>query len=171
MINFDDNVNLVFYIYNSKFNNSKYIKEDLIQEGMVGLLKAINGFDENRKIKFTTYAYKIIYNTMLNYIIRKEQKHNLHCVPIDNIENDLTDDFIEKNELILDLDIIEKFINSNYCDDKFTKNVATLYFFKNVNQYEIAKIFLCSQTKICRTIKKLRNDINYFIGGTNESIY
>lgn len=171
MINFDDNVNLVFYIYNLKFNNYKYIKDDLIQEGMVGLLKAINGFDENRKTKFTTYAYKVIYNTMLKYIINKEQKHYLHCLSIDDVENDLVDEVEEKNEATLDLDIIEKYINKNYCEDKFTKNVAILYFFKNLTQYEIAKIFLCSQTKICETIKKIRNNINYFIGGTNESVY
>lgn len=171
MINFDDNVNLVFYVYNLNFCNYKYIKDDLLQEGMVGLISAINGFDETRQIKFTTYAHKVIYNSMLKYIINKEQKHYLHCLSIDDIENDLVDEVEEKNEAILDLDIIKKYINENYCEDKFTKNVAILYFFKNLTQCEIAKMFLCSRNKIWRTIKKLRNDINVFIGGTNESIY
>ncbi len=39
-------------------------KEDLIQAGFLGLLKAYNNYDETRGVKFSTYAYGFIYGEM-----------------------------------------------------------------------------------------------------------
>ncbi len=42
--------------------------EDLIQEGSIGLLKAIDNFDASRENKFQTYAYSNIRNTIIRAI-------------------------------------------------------------------------------------------------------
>lgn len=43
-------------------------KEDLIQEGMIGLYKAIRAFDKERSSSFSTFAASIIQNQMFNAI-------------------------------------------------------------------------------------------------------
>ncbi len=43
-------------------------KEDLIQEGMIGLYKAIRSFDEERSASFSAFATSIIQNQMFNAI-------------------------------------------------------------------------------------------------------
>ena len=52
--------------------NDKYyyngLEEDLFQEGYVGLLSALEKYDENLNIQFSTFAYKYIYGFCLNYL-------------------------------------------------------------------------------------------------------
>lgn len=43
-------------------------KMDLIQEGNMGLLEAIKTFDDSKGYKFSTYAYRIIKNKMIDAI-------------------------------------------------------------------------------------------------------
>lgn len=64
------NANLVRSIAN-KFNPDD---EDVYSEGMIGLIKAIEKFDESKKIKFSTFAYKYISGTILDYYNRIEAK-------------------------------------------------------------------------------------------------
>ena len=40
-------------------------RDDLFQIGSIGLIKAANGFDETKNIKFTTYAAQCIRNEIL----------------------------------------------------------------------------------------------------------
>lgn len=42
--------------------------DDLVQEGSIGLLRAVDGFDPVRKIKFLTYAAPAIKNAMLDLV-------------------------------------------------------------------------------------------------------
>lgn len=47
---------------------------DLIQEGMLGLISAVDNFDPSMKNKFTTYAYYKMYGSMINFLQRSEMK-------------------------------------------------------------------------------------------------
>ena len=42
--------------------------DDLVQEGGIGLLRAVDGFDPARKLKFLTYAAPAIKNAMLDLV-------------------------------------------------------------------------------------------------------
>ena len=42
--------------------------DDLVQEGSIGLLRAIDGFDPARKLKFLTYAAPAIKNAMIDLV-------------------------------------------------------------------------------------------------------
>ncbi len=42
--------------------------EDLVQEGLIGLLYAIRAFDARRHVSFSTFAYRCVTNRMLNSI-------------------------------------------------------------------------------------------------------
>lgn len=48
--------------------------DDLAQEGFLGLLSAVAGFERNRNIKFYTYASTCIVNRMLTLI--RDSRHN-----------------------------------------------------------------------------------------------
>ena len=66
------NLRLVVYIAR-KFDNTKIAIEDLISIGTIGLIKAVNTFDPDKKIKLATYASKCIENEILMYL-RKTSK-------------------------------------------------------------------------------------------------
>src|SRR5690606_5441751 len=66
------NLRLVVYIAR-KFENTKVSIEDLISIGTIGLIKAVNTFDPDKKIKLATYASKCIENEILMYL-RKTSK-------------------------------------------------------------------------------------------------
>ena len=63
----EHNLRLVVYIA-KRFENTGIYIEDLISIGTVGLIKAINTFCADKKIKLATYASRCIENEILMYI-------------------------------------------------------------------------------------------------------
>ena len=62
----EENVGLVWSIVH-RFNNTLYDKEDLFQIGCIGLMKAINHFDTQYEVQFSTYAVPIIMGEIKRY--------------------------------------------------------------------------------------------------------
>ncbi len=65
----EHNLRLVVYIA-KKFESSGIGVEDLISIGTIGLIKAVNTFKTEKKIKLATYASKCIENEILMYLRR-----------------------------------------------------------------------------------------------------
>ena len=63
----EHNLRLVVYIA-QKFDNTGVGVEDLISIGTIGLIKAINTFQADKKIKLATYASRCIENEILMYL-------------------------------------------------------------------------------------------------------
>lgn len=101
------NLRLVVYIAR-KFDNTKIPIEDLISIGTIGLIKAVNTFDPDKKIKLATYASRCIENEILMYL-RKNNKLKKEI----SLDEPLNKDW-DGNELLLsdilgtDDDIISK---------------------------------------------------------------
>jgi RNA polymerase sporulation-specific sigma factor len=66
------NLRLVVYIAR-KFENTGIGVEDLISIGTIGLIKAINTFKTDKKIKLATYASRCIENEILMYLRRNSK--------------------------------------------------------------------------------------------------
>lgn len=66
------NLRLVVYIAR-KFENTGVGVEDLISIGSIGLIKAVNTFDPEKKIKLATYASRCIENEILMYLRRNNK--------------------------------------------------------------------------------------------------
>ncbi len=66
------NLRLVVYIAR-KFENTGINIEDLISIGTIGLIKAVNTFDTEKKIKLATYASRCIENEILMYLRRNNK--------------------------------------------------------------------------------------------------
>ena len=65
----EHNLRLVVYIA-KKFENAGINVEDLISIGTIGLIKAVNTFKMDKKIKLATYASRCIENEILMYLRR-----------------------------------------------------------------------------------------------------
>ncbi len=66
------NLRLVVYIAR-KFENTGINIEDLVSIGTIGLIKAVNTFDPEKKIKLATYASRCIENEILMFLRRNNK--------------------------------------------------------------------------------------------------
>ena len=69
------NLRLVVYIA-KKFDNTGVGVEDLISIGTIGLIKAINTFNPEKKIKLATYASRCIENEILMHLRKTGSQRN-----------------------------------------------------------------------------------------------
>ena len=90
----EHNLRLVVYIA-QKFDNTGVGVEDLISIGTIGLIKAINTFNPEKKIKLATYASRCIENEILMYL-RRNNKTKMEV----SIDEPLNVDW-DGNELLL----------------------------------------------------------------------
>ena len=58
--------------------------DDLVQEGSIGLLRAVDGFDPARKIKFLTYAAPFIRNAMTDLVRDAFSRYEQRMVASEN---------------------------------------------------------------------------------------
>jgi len=163
------NLRLVVYIAR-KFENTGINVEDLISIGTIGLIKAINTFKTDKKIKLATYASRCIENEILMYLRR-----NTRAKSEISIDEPLNVDW-EGNELLLsdilgtDVDIISKDLDDETdrellttALDKLTKRekkIVELRFGlytggEEKTQKEVADLLGISQSYISRLEKKI----------------
>lgn len=62
--------------------------DDLVQEGSIGLLRAIDGFEPARKLKFLTYAAPAIKNVMID-LVHTEQMSFEHRMTTAKVKDDV----------------------------------------------------------------------------------
>ena len=90
----EHNLRLVVYIAR-KFENTGIGIEDLISSGTIGLIKAVNSFDPEKKIKLATYASRCIENEIL-MVLRRNSRLRLEV----SLDEPLNTDW-DGNELLL----------------------------------------------------------------------
>ena len=164
------NLRLVVYLA-KKFENTGVCVEDLISIGTIGLIKGINTFNPDKKIKLATYASRCIENEILMYL-RRNSRTKLEV----SFDEPLKMDW-DGNELLLsdilgtDEDIIYKDIETEaeitllksamkVLDDR-ERQIIELRFGinsrenKELTQKEVADILGISQSYISRLEKKI----------------
>lgn len=80
---------LVFWIAR-KFKVAPHRYQDLVQEGMIALIKAVDKFDPARNIRFVTYGFYRIKGQMTNFLQRVEARAPF---PVDDSETVMVDPF------------------------------------------------------------------------------
>lgn len=161
-----DNMRLVYFCYGKLKKNSLTIryKDDLISEGMLGLIKAANSFDADRKTKFVTYAIMCIRNQMLMFI-RSLNK----CIPYEvslfkpighdrcGAELCLADVIVDRSQLqedlLLRMELKEFKAKQKPIEQKILSALGIGY-----KQIEIAAAIGFSQSYVSRRIRKMRVD-------------
>ena len=69
----ESNLRLVAHIA-KKYSKNEYISEDLLSVGTIGLIKAVNTFNDSKGIRLGTYASKCIENEILMYLRGEKKK-------------------------------------------------------------------------------------------------
>ncbi|MBE6840126.1 MAG: RNA polymerase sporulation sigma factor SigE [Ruminococcus sp.] len=170
------NLRLVVYIA-KKFESTGIGIEDLVSIGTIGLIKAVNTFCPNKKIKLATYASRCIENEILMFLRKASQYRNEL-----SIDEPLNIDY-DGNELLLsdilgtDEDIVNKGIETE-AEREILRNAVSelgkrereimemrfgLIDGEEKTQKEVAEIIGISQSYISRLekkiIKKLRGQL------------
>jgi len=128
-------------IFTYKVKN--FSEEDLVQEGMLALLKARNTFKEDGGAKFETYASRCIHNRVIDVIRRERGTDSLDfeiSSQDDGVERELRDEILER--VLTQLNEIERAIFNSYI--------------QGYTYTEIAKIFEINNKKIDNTIQKVK---------------
>ncbi|MDV4151246.1 RNA polymerase sporulation sigma factor SigE [Clostridium sp. AL.422] len=164
------NLRLVVYIAR-KFENTGVGVEDLISVGTIGLIKAVNTFNPEKKIKLATYASRCIENEILMYLRRNSKvKAEISFYEPLNIDWDgnellLSDILGTENDIVYNLieDEIDKellFLALKHLNDR-EKEIVRLRFGLNgtreKTQKEVADMLGISQSYISRLEKKIIN--------------
>ena len=152
-----DNVKLVYYIYEKLSKNVLTIshKDDIVSEGMIGLIKAARNFDKTKGCKFATFAARCIQNEMLMFL-RSLNKRASHEISLNTpIGKDR-----DGNELCL-LDVLEDEhgnpeaeIDKSVFKEKDKQLVAAIC--KGYSQKEIAKELQVLQPTVSRRLSRLK---------------
>lgn len=166
----EHNLRLVVYLA-KKFENTGVCVEDLISIGTIGLIKGINTFNPEKKIKLATYASRCIENEILMYL-RRNYRVKLEV----SFDEPLNTDW-DGNELLLsdilgtDEDVIYKDLETEVEISLLKKAMLSLnererqiielrfgvnrVENKELTQKEVADILGISQSYISRLEKKI----------------
>ena len=162
------NLRLVVYIAR-KFENTGINIEDLISVGTIGLIKAVNTFNPEKKIKLATYASRCIENEILMYLRRNSKvKAEISFYEPLNIDWDgnellLSDILGTENDIVYNLieDEVDKellFTALKHLSER-EKEIVQLRFGLNgrneKTQKEVADMLGISQSYISRLEKKI----------------
>ena len=164
----EHNLRLVVYI-SKKFENSGVELEDLISVGSIGLIKAVNSFKLDKKIKLATYASRCIENEILMHLrkIAKQKKETSLDTPLsfDSDGNELllsdvigidADEVYKDVEISAEKDMIYKVLDKLEARER--QIVAMRYGLnghKEQTQKKVADMLNISQSYISRIEKKI----------------
>ncbi|WP_422717868.1 RNA polymerase sporulation sigma factor SigE [Gottschalkia purinilytica] len=174
------NLRLVVYIAR-KFENTGVGVEDLVSIGTIGLIKAVNTFNPDKKIKLATYASKCIENEILMYLRRNSKVkteisfdeplnvdwdgNELLLSDILGTENDIIFKYLEEE---IDRDLLSQAIGKlNNRERKIMELRFGLINGAEKTQKEVADMLGISQSYISRLekriIKRLQKEINKMV--------
>lgn len=164
----EHNIKLVIYIVNKRFSYTNYSKKELVSIGINGIFKAIQNFNINKRINFSTYLAKTITNEILVYM--RDDKIN-----IKNVESIYEPLIIDEDILLIDIlssdiDLENDYINyviHHYIDELVVnlpdkkRNVIELYYGFNGNDK-------MTQEEVGNKLNTSKQYVNKILTETNE---
>ena len=163
----EHNLRLVAHVVR-KYYSSNTDTDELISIGTVGLIKAVNTFNNSKSARFSTYAAKCIENEVLMYFrSTKKSSRDLYLddpVDIDKDGNSMSlmdilaqdDDMVDKIDMMINSRRLYGFIDK--CLDKREKEIIScrygLYGQSPLTQREVAKKLDISRSYVSRIEKK-----------------
>ena len=162
------NLRLVVYTA-QKFDKTNVSIEDLISIGTIGLIKAVESFDNSKNIKLATYASRCIENEILMHLrkIAKQKQEVFLYEPLntDSEGNELCISDVlsgDKDEVSKNLDKEDEFSNLTYVLEHLSKKEKEIMYMRygfngkgEMTQKQVADYFDISQSYISRIEKKI----------------
>ena len=143
-------------------------KEDMTQEGLIGLFNAVKLYDSKKHTKFSTYAYRAVHGAICRHIdIVLGYKSNIIIKPDTRKQCDKILSFIEKNNNLASVeDICKEF---NYSVNKVEKLLDTINYIRmrQIDINECEDFILCSSIKNIGNID-IKNDVEKLLNKLNK---
>jgi RNA polymerase sporulation-specific sigma factor len=170
----EDNKNLIYtviYKISPKVIGT-HEEEDWLQEGMIAMMKAINRFDESKGFKFSTFAYKVIYQEFVKIIgwdNRKNRKDLVISLDYENEHGSNIHNIIPSETSFFDEDIISRVDAESTINNvkikllpelKKTQYKVLELLLKSKNQKQIAEELGYSREYIRQVVEKIRKRAN-----------
>ena len=164
----ENNLRLVVFLA-KKYENTGIDLEDLVSIGTIGLIKGVNTYKLDKKIKLATYASRCIDNEILMFLRKNKRRrgeisfedslsydaegNELHLEDILGTENDIVtrplEERVEKRILYTELEKLKE------RDKKIMILRYGLFGHKELTQKEVADLLGISQSYISRIEKKV----------------
>lgn len=142
---------------------------DLSQEGLFGLIRAVQTFDKSKGIKFSTYANACITNRMLSSI-SKINKINCNEASSDDVESFNGKDrvnFESPESIILEQEKYREIISRISCSlTDLERTVFNLYLEEKTYR-QIAEELSLSQKAVDNAMQRVRKKLKSVIKGKN----
>jgi len=164
----EHNLRLVAHVV-KKYSNTIYETDDLISIGTIGLIKAVDTFNQEKGIRLATYASRCIENELL-MLMRSSKKQSKEVSLFDPIGSDKEGNTIQLLDICVaeEVDIIGQMEEQQnlsklqeYIDKVLTKREKEiivlrygLYGGREITQREIADKFQISRSYVSRIEKK-----------------
>lgn len=137
-------------------------KEDLIQEGMIGLFKAITSFNIEISDNFGAYAITLIEREIISAIRRANSgsQHFLSDSVLIDAEDEFSDNISPESDLICEenIDELNKEIQEHL--SPFERTVVG-YYLKGYSYVDIAKILNKTNKSIDNALSRIKKKLNY----------
>lgn len=175
---FEQNQGIVYSIYHKCFESkpsNKSIKEDIIQEGLIGLWRACNKFDETMDVRFSIYAHIGVYQRMLN-VAKKHFKTSKDLVSLNMpfYQTSGDDEIVSYEDMICDnanpaeeVEIQELVLQVLSTSSDQARCIIN-YRLTGYTQYEIAEILNLTQSYISRVLKKFKKQLKETMEEDND---
>ena len=155
-------------IYNLKFvaNVARNYKglglsySDLIQEGNLGLFKAVDRFEPERGNKFISYAVSWVKQSIIDALRKK------NSIKGDELPNETIDENNEYDDLILD----DAYLDITQDDDSQYKDIKTVANFLLSNLDNRERFIVCQYNGINEKKTKTLEEIGNILGLTKERV-
>ena len=125
--------------------------DDLVQEGMIGLFKAIRDFDENKNIKFSTFAQVCIKRNIYSAITRSNNPKNDPLnkgVSISHTDSAEEEDEYAKSLSTEELGLSEIYNPEDNLINKEKYNEITSFMMKDLSklEYQVMDLYIIGLT-------------------------
>lgn len=164
----EHNLRLVAHVV-KKYSNTIYETDDLISIGTIGLIKAVDSFNQEKGIRLATYASRCIENELL-MLMRSSKKQSKEVSLYDPIGSDKEGNTIQLLDICVaeEIDVVEQMENQQrlmklqkYIDKVLTEREKEiiilrygLYGGREITQREIADKLNISRSYVSRIEKK-----------------
>ena len=127
-------------------------REDIMQEGFLGLISAVRAFNPEKKVSFSTYANKCIYNKMVSALPKRESQ-SLDEETVFEPDNNTPENIFFSKFLSEE---ISRIMNENFSDKE--RKVFKL-FLKGESYDNIANSFGVSHKTVDNALQRVRKKL------------
>ena len=149
--------------YTLEYGDFRISKDDLYQEACIALYDACVGYEENKKIKFSTYAYVVIKRRILRFYricMNAYVKESISIDAIDALDHFKAMESIQVSDNAIMYECEKKLRNKNYRNsvriDEEERDILLLRL-EDRSYDEISQILKINRKKVDNRLTRLKN--------------